>query len=202
MLMLELPATQQTFRRGSIWRGKNDFYRTPEGATRALVKLRILPEIVYEPACGDGAIALILDATGHDVYMTDLIDRGCGIGGVDFLKGWRPEITYSGNSWAIVTNPPYGLANEFVEQALRHDPDVVAMLLPLKFLEGAKRYRQLHSVRPPTDVYVFIDRLKFYAGDYVGEQPGWNTESFAWFVWCRWIPNRPPQVHWISRGNE
>ena len=105
----------------------------------------------------------------------------------------------SGAVWAIVTNPPYGLANRFVQRALDHNPDVVAMLLPLKFLEGGVRYQTLHRTRPPAEVYVFMDRLTFFAGDYVGDQPGWNTEAFAWFIWRRGVVH-PPQIHWISRG--
>jgi hypothetical protein len=57
---------------------------------------------IWEPACGDGAISKVLEAAGYDVISTDLIDRGFGQGGVDFLK------TTKALGRNIVTNPPYG----------------------------------------------------------------------------------------------
>lgn len=49
---------------------------------------------------------------GKKVYSTDLINRGYGTGGVDFLKA-------TGNPYgAVITNPPYKIALEFIEKAL------------------------------------------------------------------------------------
>ena len=57
---------------------------------------------IWEPACGDGAIARVLERAGHRVIATDLIDRGYGEAGVDFLTTAEPRARH------IVTNPPYG----------------------------------------------------------------------------------------------
>jgi hypothetical protein len=57
---------------------------------------------IWEPACGDGAISKVLEAAGYTVISTDLVDRGYGHGGHDFLKSETPL----GRN--IITNPPYG----------------------------------------------------------------------------------------------
>lgn len=175
------------------YRGKDDHYPTPSGATWALVKLGVLPARVWEPACGDGAMARVLEAGGHDVVATTLLDRGYGLTGRDFLQ--ERELLAP----AIATNPPFKLANKFVMHALSLQPEMLCMFLPLKFLEGSYRHKILLAKRPPTSVQVFIERVKFYAGDVPkADQPGWNTEAFAWFIWSRNPIDLPP-IGWVSR---
>ena len=71
---------------------------------------------------------------GKKVHSTDLINRGYGIGGVDFLKA--TENPYE----AVITNPPYKIALEFIEKALdiSDEGTKIAMFLKLTFLEGKK----------------------------------------------------------------
>ena len=80
----------------------HDFYPTPPEAVRALLSVETFEGSIWEPACGDGAISKVLLAAGYNVVSTDLIDRGYGIGGRDFLKSDRPLAKH------IITNPPYG----------------------------------------------------------------------------------------------
>ena len=56
--------------------------------------------MIWEPACGDGAMSRILEAAGHTVISTDLVDRGYGRGGHDFLADHETMADH------IVTNPP------------------------------------------------------------------------------------------------
>ena len=92
-------------------RAAHDFYPTPPEATRALLSVEVFHGTVWEPACGDGAIAKVLHAEGYDVVSTDLIDRGYGTGNIDFLQEKQPRARN------IITNPPYG-------RGLRHLPTV------------------------------------------------------------------------------
>ena len=114
----------------------NDLYETPPCATLALLRAEKLPKRIWEPACGRGAIVSVLRAHGHEVVASDLVDYGVpvtapGYFGVDFLLERRaPEGTQ-----AIVTNPPFRYATEFVEHALELCPRVI-MLLRLAFLES------------------------------------------------------------------
>ena len=66
-----------------------------------------------------------LRQAGFDVVRNDITQ------GVDFL-GQAPETGVG----AIITNPPYALAQEFIERALHFD-DIVAMLLPTNFNHAA-----------------------------------------------------------------
>ena len=73
-----------------------------------------------------------LESFGYNVKSTDLIDRGYGETGVDFLA--QTEM-FDGD---ILTNPPYKYAMEFVLKALELIPDghKVFMFLKVTFLEG------------------------------------------------------------------
>lgn len=79
-----------------------EFYPTPPEATRALLSVEAFEGDIWEPACGDGAISKVLEAAGYQVVSTDLIDRGYGAGGNNFLKSDKPLAKN------IITNPPYG----------------------------------------------------------------------------------------------
>ena len=95
---------------------KDDLYETPECAVRALLAVESLPHVVWEPACGPGAIVKVLRDAGHKVYATDLVTYGCpdSEGRIDFLMEGRPPADVG----AVVTNPPYKLAEEFVRHSV------------------------------------------------------------------------------------
>jgi len=98
-------------------REKNDYYATDPAAVAPL--LAELPELrsglIWEPACGEGHLAKEIHRLGASVYSTDLIDRGFGQGGVDFLME-RHDTNHTYQH--IVTNPPFKRAQEFVEHSL------------------------------------------------------------------------------------
>lgn len=156
---------------GNGTRRENDFYPTEPAATIAFVaKERQHLErhqTVWEPACGDGAIAKLLPGT---VIATDLIDRGYGEPGRDFLKEPR-------RAWAIVTNPPFKLATEFIEHAFMLDVDYLALLLKSQFWHAARRVK-LWRGWAPTIEYKLTWRL-----DFTGQ--GSPTMDCSWVVWDR-----------------
>ena len=90
---------------------------------------------IWECACGQGHLSEVLKQHGYIVNSTDLIDRGYGIGGIDFLQ-YNEEINCD-----ILTNPPYKYDKDFVEHALniQRDGNKTIMLLKIQFLEGQKR---------------------------------------------------------------
>src|SRR5215471_3384545 len=113
---------------------RGDCYDTPPVAVHALLKVERLPFLIWEPACGTGNIVKILRAAGHDVVATDLNSRGCpdSLDRIDFLLPCRFD------AQAIVTNPPFALAEKFVATALQRAP-LVIMLLRLAFMESERR---------------------------------------------------------------
>lgn len=159
---------------------RDDCYETPECATRALLAVEQLPELIWEPACGRGAIVNVLRAAGHKVLASDLVDYGLpdSESRIDFLmERARPSVG------AIVSNPPYKLAGEFVAHALTLCPRVV-MLLRLAFLESTRRTAILES-GSLARVHIFRNRLPTMHRDgWTGPRAS-SAIPFAWFVWCR-----------------
>jgi hypothetical protein len=162
----------------------NDLYETPAVAVEALLRTEHLPHRIWEPACGPGAIVRVLRDAGHDVLATDLIDYGLddSEAGIDFLMEWRlPD-----GIEAIVTNPPFKTADQFVRHALVLCPRVY-MLLRLAFLESERRTAILESGFLRL-VYVFRKRLPMM------HRSGWegprasSALAFAWFCWDRTNP--------------
>ena len=165
---------------GAFDRQTDDYYATDPKALELLLELEQFSKDVWEPACGEGHLSKVLLHHGYNVKSTDLIDRGYGEGGVDFLASSGPVDS------DIVTNPPYKYALEFVEHALDvvTDGHKVAMLLRLNFLEGKKR-RELFDVAPPARVYVASGRINCCKnGDFSKSQRENNSaQAYAWFVW-------------------
>lgn len=175
----------------------DDLYETPPCATEALLRVERIPECVWEPACGPGAIVRVLREAGHRVYATDLVDYGCpdSNNGYDFLMERHPDFFIG----AVVTNPPFKLANEFVSHALVLGIPKIIMLLRLAFIESERRRAILdggHLAR----VHVFRNRLPMMHRAGRGTQVAKTNSSamaFAWFVWDR-DHRGPTELHRIS----
>jgi hypothetical protein len=174
---------------------KDDLYESPAVAVHALMRAECLPTKIWEPAAGRGAIVNPLQDAGHDVLATDLVDYGCGYpAGVDFLIPGIAESYFDGQE-AIVTNPPFKNAAEFVERALTFTP-YVAMLLRLAFIESESRRRILDDA-PLARVHVFRNRLPMMHRDGWAGNVASSSTCFAWFIWERGHTG-PTELHRIS----
>ena len=59
-------------------RQREDYYATDPAMVRDLLNAGApLRKHVWEPACGAGHIVNVLRERGHEVYATDIVDRGC-----------------------------------------------------------------------------------------------------------------------------
>ncbi|MEC5422096.1 hypothetical protein QGM71_01135 [Virgibacillus sp. C22-A2] len=174
-------------------REKNDFYPTPPHATESLLNRVNFEGSVWEPACGDGAICKVLEEKEYKVYATDKYDRGYGVYDIDFLT-WDWTKTFNHRPANIITNPPYKIAQEFVERSLECTTGKVAMLLKLNFLESARRYEMFNNT-PLKHVLVFSKRLNFYEGTLEGNKRS-GVLAFAWYVWEHGYEGQP-QIDWI-----
>ncbi len=188
-----------------------DFFPTPPWATRALCE-QVLPRFicarapagvawpsasVWEPACGEGHMAEVLREYFGTVRASDIHDYGTppdthGCPFVrDFLAGGQQPIVNPG--W-IITNPPFRLAMEFVEAALDHATDGVAVLVRSVWAEGSDRHARLFSKRPPAAICQFTERVAMTKGRW---DPAASTAtSYAWFVWRKGA-NRDGQTRFI-----
>ena len=165
---------------------KSRFHPTPGGAGEALLGKFPMTK-VWECACGDGALSRVLAASGARVLSTDLVDRGFGRGGQDFLKIMRMPA----DDVDICTNPPFDLAEDFIRHAvLTLKARRLFLLLKATYWHAEKRLRLWEDCRPSWNCPLTF-RLDFTGA-------GSPTMELAWFVWdredpgeeCRFYPLR------------
>jgi len=145
-------------------RQPDDYYATEPKAAELLLEQEEFHHTIWECACGEGHLAKVFEAHGHEVISTDLVYRGYG----------DPD---------VITNPPYKFALEFVQRALDSIKPgrKVAMFLKLQFLEGKSR-KNFFQITPPRRVYVSSSRLKCAKnGEF--ESIASSAVAYAWFVW-------------------
>jgi hypothetical protein len=159
-------------------REENDYYATEPKALELLLELETFAPNVWECACGEGHLSEVLMNQGYNVISSDLIDRGYGYAGVDFLETTKP---FDGD---IITNPPYKFAKEFVEHALEivTEGHKVVMFLKVQFLEGKAR-RKMFEKYPPKKIYVSSGRLVCALNGDFEKSAKSNAVSYAWFIW-------------------
>lgn len=180
-------------------RQNEDYYATDKVAIDGLNSVWEIPQNIWECACGEGDLSKRLEELGHIVYSTDLVDRGYGIGGVDFLKTTEtPQ-----DCTCILTNPPYNRALEFVNHSLELLPQggYCVMFLKTTFLESKKRYNKLFSINPPKYMFQFVSRvLCAKNGDFETMIAGGGSAvSYAWFVFQKGYKG-DTIIRWINNG--
>jgi hypothetical protein len=168
-------------------REENDFYPTPESATQELLNRVKLTGDVWECACGDGAMSNVMIKNGYSVYSSDLIDRGYGETGIDFLTSTRKADN-------IVTNPPFNLATEFTLKAFELSRGKVIMLSKISYLEGLKRKEQIFNKKKLEKVLVFSRRVPFKKKSSNSKASG--LMAFGWFIYDVNY-NGLPTIDWI-----
>lgn len=165
---------------GSLGKHKRkdaDFYPSPFEVTQALMNHLKLPAgtFVWEPACGDGDMSLVLEANGLDVVSSDLrTEIDYGEGGFDFLD---PDLQQNINPEWIITNPPFNLSVDFIRRALQIAPNV-AMLLKSQYWHAKNRI-PLFREFPPAEVLALTWRPAFLKAER-GNAP---LMDVVWVVW-------------------
>ncbi|TKD50559.1 hypothetical protein [Sphingomonas baiyangensis] len=169
---------------------EHGFYPTHPSATRALLSVESFDGPIWEPACGEGDLSRVLIDAGYDVVSTDLIDRGYGEAPVDFLRQFRSRAPN------VCTNPPFHLAQPFVNAALQHSTGKVAMFLRLAFLEGQRRGPWFRRT-PLRRVWVLSDRVPMQRSRIADADDRGGVLAFAWFVWEHGFEGAPT-IDWIE----
>jgi hypothetical protein len=176
-----------------------DYFPTPPWATRALIE-RVFRDAdlpgfdfnsVWEPACGEGHIAEVLNEYVQDVGATDIHDYGYGQV-MNFL-GDEPNDLQGYYDW-IITNPPFGDASEkFVLRALELARCGIAMFVRLQWLESNGRYERIYKDQPPTLISFFAERVNLCKGRW--EPEGSTATAYIWLVWIKGA--KPQAPFWI-----
>lgn len=180
-------------------RKERDLYETPAWVTAALFPhLPSSPDVIWEPAVGSGKMA---DAMIEASDKTITVIRSDIATGKDFLACMDRD-----GADAIITNPPYKIADEFIAHALKlmEPHGIVAMLLGNDF-DHAKTRQHLFSGCPSfAKKLVLTKRIKWFDGPVPckhcgatgnkdglkckpcngkGEKVQGPSENHAWFIW-------------------
>ena len=161
-------------------RESDDYYATDPIAAELLCEVEQFQNNIWECSVGEGHLAKVFTSKGYNVYATDLIDRGYGIGGVDFLDCNEP---FDGD---IITNPPYKYATAFVEKSMEllKDGAKLALFVKIQFLETKGR-KSLFEKYPPKVIYVSSSRILCAKnGDFQKAKD--NGGSAVAYIWCVW----------------
>ena len=191
-----------------------DYYSTPkEEVTNILNKLNLDLKnmIILEPCCGGGHMYQgIQDYITSDNYpdaiiATDVVERESEIlfphetgARYDFLSD-DYSLPIDTHIDYIIMNPPYSTIEPFTIRALEIAERGVLMLGRLQFLEGKGRYENILKDNPPTDVYIYVDRIKCYKNGDLSDTSS-SAQAYAWFWWDLEEKTRDnPKIHWIRR---
>ena len=173
-----------------------DRYYTPDALADRLVGRiadRLGDGMILEPSCGGGAFLRALLARDLPVSSMDLDPKSVAGEVADFLTAKLPTNYYS----AIIGNPPYSLAVEFVrksfelveERSAHSDGGIVAFLLRLGFLSSKGR-AALFREHPPSDVFILSERPSFTADGRT------DRYDYCFVVWTKGN-KQPTQMRWI-----
>ena len=171
-----------------------DDFPTPPWATRALCErikqfAQIETMTCREPAANRGHMARPLGEYFAAVEASDVHDYDVGYPVEDYLFGLPPARV----DWTI-TNPPFRLAEQFIERAYATSSFGVAMIVRAAFLEGQGRFERLFSKTPPQIVLQFTERVVMHKGRLAPE--GSTATAYAWLVWLPWN-SATTNLEWI-----
>lgn len=173
-------------------RREADSYPTPAWVTRALlphIPNRVLT--IWEPAAGEGAMVRVLGERQVGRRNTGVIatDIRPGDGAVVSDLSWNFLAQMDApnrNFQAIVTNPPFQLAQQFIERALeltRPDRGFVAMLLRTDFDHAKCRTHLFANCAEFSGKLVLTKRVVWFVDPLTGKPKAAPSENHAWFYW-------------------
>lgn len=160
-----------------------DDFPTPPWATRALCEwLKAKGEEiehfdVREPAVNRGHMAFPLSEYFRRVEASDVHDYGVHFPVRDYLFGPIDTVHYT------ITNPPFRLAEQFIERARETSEFGVAMIVRSAFLEGQGRFARIFAKNPPSHILQFTERVVMHKGRLAPE--GSTATAYCWLVWLR-----------------
>lgn len=173
-------------------------YQTPAWAIDAILDVELTTDTVLDPCAGLGLISDTCLRRGLSVEAFDVEDwhgkfpgqprPRVPIQNVDFL-GWTGDLTFD----TVIMNPPFSLAEEFVDHALALNARKVICFQRQAWRESVSR-RQWWEKTPPVRVWVCGARATCWRFDLLEARghKGGSAVSMAWYVWER--GHKPAEV--------
>lgn len=191
-----------------------DYFPTPPWATRALLNMiidhygKIDRYKALDPCCGElhmvKPMREYFDETLYsDIYqygehpIRDFLDRGA-------YEHAKVDLT--------IANPPFVLAQQFIQKAIDISTIGCAMLVRGSYLEGQNRYETLFRHNPPSHIFQFTERVVMLKGRLIQAgkpdpfslpDPGKVASSATSYVWLAWLYPKgsygDPRFIWIPK---
>lgn len=161
-------------------RAELDFYPTPESVTKAILSHVPTKRIIWEPCCGNNAIANVLVEEGFTVLTSDVKYYGTQepFFECNFLLDESPVGIQGRSNIVIVTNPPYDKSHEFVQRFFELEEVTQAFfLLRHEWDASQKSYPFVSSPWFKTK-YVLKRRPRWIEGSKVAPR-----FPYAWYEW-------------------
>lgn len=193
-------------------RAAEDYYSTPGCEVLNILNtldIDFSNQSILEPSIGGGHMAEGINeylaargCSNVELIGSDIQDRGykndnwqLGYGkDYDFFSDEYPNDKVD---W-IIMNPPYSVIEPFMIRSLEIAEKGIIMLARLQILEGSGRYENVLKDNPPTDVYVYVDRIQCWKN---GIKPtGTSAQAYAWVLWDKARIGNGTQLHWIRRS--
>ena len=167
-------------------RNEADFYATPLETVYALLDNYngiTSEDSILEPSAGNGNIIQALRNRGYTNFIeavelredetSELMKKADKVSICDFLTEYKGTTKYD----VIIGNPPYSLAQEFIDKSLEllAPGGVLIFLLRTNFLESAKRFAWWQD-KLPNGLYTLHKRPSFTG-------KGTDATSYSWFIW-------------------
>ena len=187
-----------------------DYYSTPSCEVLNILEtlnIDFSNQSILEPCVGGGHMAeginkylAVQGCSNVELIGSDIQNRGYQNDNwhLDYGKDYdffSDEYPNNKADW-IIMNPPYSVIEPFMIRSLEIAEKGIIMLARLQILEGISRYENVLKDNPPSDVYVYVDRIQCWKN---GVEPtGSSAQAYAWVIWNK-EENHPPYIHWIRR---
>lgn len=172
-----------------------DYYSTPTNEVLNILNtldIDFSNQSILEPCIGGGHMAEGIDeylairgCSNVELIGSDIQDRGYQNG--NWQLGYGKDYDFFSDEYPndkvdwIIMNPPYSVIEPFMIRSLEIAEKGIIMLARLQILEGSNRYENVLKDNPPTDVYVYVDRIQCWKN---GIKPtGTSAQAYAWVVW-------------------
>ena len=201
------------YKKNNAEREALDYYATPPAEVTNILRvlgLDFTGKYILEPCAGGGHMVKgIFDYLNESqsicttIFASDVMKRDTPF---CYAINTGPEYDFLSDNYNygylpidyVIMNPPYSTIEPLVMRGLEIARRGLLVLGRLQFLEGKSRYENLLKDNPPSDVYVYVDRIKcFKNGDFTQTES--SAQAYAWFYWDKEKPHEHTKLHWLRR---